>query len=548
MGRNPIGRVRRDGVRSERPDAIFVNGEILTLDRAGTRAQAMATLRGRIVALGTSRDVRALAGLRTRRHDLGGATVVPGFNDAHCHVLSFGLTLLQVDLKSAARIDDVTGAIAMRARRTPSGRWLCGHGYNDNKLAERRHPTRADLDPVSPAHPVWLEHTSGHMGVANSAALALAGLTRATADPVGGVIDRDASGEPTGVLKETAQELVTAAIPRPSVAEAKAALAAASRRFVAEGLTSVQDALTGRWLRDEIVGHKGAFGAGALPVPASLLVDVERLPIAGGRFDFALGLHGGFGSERLRLGGVKIFLDGSLIGRTAAMSEPYVSDPGTRGFLLKPEGRIREQVEAAVASGWQVAMHAIGDEAIAVAVRTVEQVLGTRARRLRPRIEHCGVLRPDLIRAIRSLGIVVVTQPRFIHELGDGFRRAIGDDRLALCYPLRSLRGCRVALSSDRPVVDGAPLLGIQAAVMGRTESGAEYVPRERIGVLQALAWYTTGGAYAQGRESALGTLEVGKWADFCALAGDPRRVAPDEIGAIPVALTAVAGTPVHQA
>jgi predicted amidohydrolase YtcJ len=508
----------------------------------------MATLRGRIAALGTTREMKALAAAGARRWDLGGATVVPGFNDAHCHVLSFGLTLLQVPLKATTRMEDVARAIGGRARRTPPGEWVRAHGYNDNKLAERRHPTRRDLDPVSPAHPAWLQHTSGHMGVANSVALALAGVTRDTLDPVGGVIDRDASGAPTGLLKETAQQLVTSVTPRPSVAHAKAALAAASRRFVAEGLTSVQDALTGRFMDDEIAAYQDAAADGALAVRTSLLVDVERLRIDGGRFDFALGLHGGFGSERLRLGGIKIFLDGSLIGRTAAMSAPYVSDPDTRGFLLKPEPRIREQVAATVASGWQVAMHAIGDEAIDVAVRAVDELMGARARRLRPRIEHCGVLRPDLIRAIRRLGIVVVTQPRFIDELGDGFRRAIGDERLALCYPLRTLRGCHVAFSSDRPVVDGAPLLGIQAAVTQRTDSRAPYVPRERIDVTRALTWYTAGGAYAQGRERDLGTLEVGKWADFCALAGDPRRVAPDTIGAIPVTLTAVAGMPVYQA
>jgi predicted amidohydrolase YtcJ len=535
-------------VNTQRPDAIFL-GAVLPRHGARARADGLATLHGRVVALGTRREIMALAGPRTRRYDLGGATIVPGFNDAHCHVLSFGLTLLQVPLKSTTRVADVARAIAARARTTSEGRWVRAHGYNDNKLAERRHPTRADLDPVSPAHPVWLQHTSGHMGVANSAALAVARVTRDTPDPVGGVIERGTAGEPTGVLKETAQQLVTSVIPPPTIADATAALAAASRRFVAEGLTSVQDALTGRWLADEIAAYQRAAAAGALAVRTSLLVDVERLPIVdGGRVDFALGLHGGFGSDHLRLGGVKIFLDGSLIGRTAAMSAAYESDPDTRGFLLKPESRIREQVGAAVASGWQVAMHAIGDAAIDVAVRTVEQVIGARARRLRPRIEHCGVLRPDLIRAIRRLGIVVVTQPRFIDELGDGFRRAIGDARLALCYPLRSLRGCHVAFSSDRPVVDGAPLAGIQAAVTERTESGAAYVLRERIDVTTALRWYTAGGAYAQGREADVGTLEVGKWADLCALGRDPRRVAPGEIGAIAVVLTAVGGRVVHEA
>jgi predicted amidohydrolase YtcJ len=187
-------------------------------------------------------------------------------------------------------------------------------------------------------------------------------------------------------------------------------------------------------------------------------------------------------------------------------------------------------------------MHAIGDRAIELAVATVERVMGTRARRLRPRIEHCGVLRPDLIRAIRRRGIVVVTQPRFIAELGDGFRRAIGEDRLRLCYPLRSLRGCAVAFSSDRPVVDGAPLLGIEAAVTQRTASGAPYVPAERVRVLDALRCYTLGAAYAQFQEGALGSLEVGKWADLCALDGDPRAVSPDRIGRLGVVMTAIGG------
>ncbi len=534
--------------RAIAPDAILVGGDILTLDAHDRRVEALAVLHGRIVALGTTREIRALAGPRTRRHDLGGATVVPGFNDAHCHVLSFGLTLLQVNLKAARRVADVTAAVAARARRTPDGAWVRGHGYDDNKLAELRHPTRADLDEAAPGHPVWLQHTTGHMGVASSLALARAGISRDTPDPEGGVIDRDPGGAPTGVLKETAQALLRAAIPPVPLEQAKAALAAAGARFVAEGLTSVQDARAGSLVPQELRAYQEATSDGRLPVRTSLLVDVEALPVVDGRVELGFGLTSGFGTDRLRLGGVKIFLDGSLIGRTAAMTAPFASDPHTSGFLLKPEAALRRQVDQVTGAGWQVCMHAIGDRAIDVAIAAVDGALGARARARRPRVEHCGVLRRDQIPAIRRRGMVVVTQPRFITELGDGFRRALGEARLRYCYPLKSLRGCRVAFSSDRPVVDGAPLGGIEAAVTQLTASGAPYVPREGIDVLEAIRWYTMGGAFAQFRETELGTLEVGKWADLCALAHDPRRVTPTEIARIPVVLTAVGGAVVHRA
>lgn len=534
--------------RTLAPDAVFLDGRVLTLDARDRRVQALAVLHGRIVALGTTREMRALAGPRTRRHDLGGATVVPGFNDAHCHVLAFGLTLLQADLRPARRVADVVAAVAARAQTTPDGAWVLGHGYDDNKLAELRHPTRIDLDAVAPAHPVWLQHTSGHMGVASGRALAQAGVTRDTPDPEGGVIERDRAGEPTGVLKEKAQALVRRAVPPAGLDQAKAALAAAGTRFVAEGLTSVQDARAGSLVPQELRAYQEATAEGRLPVRTSLLIDVEALPVVDGRAQLGLGLTSGFGTDRLRLGGVKIFLDGSLIGRTAAMTAPFASDPDTSGFLLRSEDTLRRQVKEAAAAGWQVCMHAIGDRAIEVAIAAVDDAMGRRAPALRPRVEHCGVLRRDLIPAVRRRGMVVVTQPRFITELGDGFRRALGDARLRYCYPLRSLRGCRVALSSDRPVVQGAPLGGIEAAVTQLTGSGAPYVPRERIDVLEAIRWYTLGGAFAQFREAELGTLEVGKRADLCALGRDPRHVPPTEIGRIPVTLTAVGGEVVYRA
>ena len=266
-----------------------------------------------------------------------------------------------------------------------------------------------------------------------------------------------------------------------------------------------------------------------------------------GRFDFAFGLNTGFGNDRLRLGTIKIFNDGSLIGRTAAVSQPYADLPDTAGFLLKSAETIHEQVRLAHAGGWQVAMHAIGDRAIEVGLDAIESAMGSEAARFRPRLEHCGILRPDLIERIRRLGVVIVTQPRFITELGDGFRAALGEERLKLTYPFAGLRDLPVAFSSDRPVVQGAPLLGIEAAVTEQTGSGAAYVPQEAITTEEALRWYTQGAAYSTFEEQEKGTLAPGKWADFVVLDSDPLRTSSQELAKIEVLKTVVGGEMVFQ-
>lgn len=526
---------------------LFRRGHLLTVDRARPRAEALAVRDGKIVAVGTDDELAGLVGSGTQVIDLGGCTLVPGFHDAHCHILLFGLSLVEVNVRAAKTMAEVVAAVAAQVRRTTPGGWIRGGGYNENKLAEQRHPTCADLDPVSPDHPVFLSHISGHMAVANSRALAAANITRERPDPRGGVIERDSRGEPTGLLKETAQELVKAILPPYTLAETKAALEAAGRRMAAEGITSAQDAWAGWIAPEEFRAYQEASSAGVLPQRVWLMVDVERLRVNDGRLDFAFGLHTGFGSDRLRLGAIKLFLDGSLIGRTAALSAPYDNAPETCGFLVKSEKAIRAQVRMAHAGGWQVAMHAIGDRAIEVGLDAIEAAMGADAARFRPRIEHCGILRPDLIARIQRAGAVVVTQPRFIAELGDGFRAALGWKRLRLTYPLATLRGLPVAFSSDRPVVDGAPLLGIQAAVTRRTASGAAYVPDEAITVEEALRWYTIGGAHAAFAEDEIGSVAPGKRADLVVLSDDPLKVPAEALGEIEVLRTVVGGETVFQ-
>jgi predicted amidohydrolase YtcJ len=528
-------------------DVLFRRGHFITLDPTCPLAQALAVREGKIVAVGSEEALRPLIGPRTRVVDLEGGTVVPGFHDAHCHILLFGLSLVEVNVRAATTLAEVVAGVAAQTQRLLAGRWIRGGGYNENKLAERRHPTRHDLDPVSPEHPVFLSHISGHMAVANSRALALASITRDTPDPEGGVIERDEHGEPTGLLKETAQELIKRILPPYTLAETKAALAAAGKQMASEGITSAQDAWAGWIAPEEFRAYQEATAEGLLPQRIRLMVDVERLTVKDGRFDFGFGLHTGFGNERLKLGAIKLFLDGSLIGRTAALSAPYANAPDTCGLLVKSEATIRAQVAMAHCGGWQVAMHAIGDRAIEAGLDAIEAVMGAEAARFRPRLEHCGILRPDLIERIRRLGVVIVTQPRFIFELGDGFRVALGEERLRLTYPFASLRGLSVAFSSDRPVVAGAPLLGIQAAVTQRTASGAAYVPAEAITVEEALRWYTLGAAYSAFEENEKGSLVPGKWADFVVLFGDPLQTMGEMIGEIVVLKTIVGGEVVYE-
>jgi len=522
-------------------DTVFWHGHIITLDPARPTAQALAVWGGKIIAVGSDEDLHPLIGRGTKTIDLQGCTVIPGFHDAHCHILLFGLGLVEVNARAAANIAAVIESVAGHVQRAAPGQWIRGGGYNANQLAERRHTARAAPDPILPHKPAFLSHISGHMAVANSRALALAGITCDTPDPEGGLIDRDEHGEPTGLLKETAQELIKKVLPPYTLAETKAALAAAGRHMAAEGITSAPDAWAGWIAPEEFRAYQEASAEGLLPQRVRLMVDVEQLTVKEGRFDFAFGLHSGFGNDRLRLGAIKLFLDGSLIGRTAALSTPYVNAPDTSGFLVKSEPTIHDQVGIAHRAGWQVAMHAIGDRAIEAGLDAIESVMGVDAPRFRPRLEHCGVLRPDLLARIRRLGVVVVTQPRFIFELGDGFRAALGEERLRLTYPLASLRGLHVAFSSDRPVVHGSPLLGIQAAVTQRTESGAAYVPEEAISVEQALRWYTLGAAYSAFEEKEKGSLAPGKWADFVVLSDDPLRTRKP-VGEIQVLETVIGG------
>ena len=529
-------------------ERLLLNAGMLTMDPDRPRAAALVLVGDRIGYVGDVDGARAFAHPGATETDLGGAFVVPGFNEAHNHMIGFGLTLAQVDCRfpTVESIAEIQAAIGERAARTPTGAWVLARGYDDNKLAERRHPSRGDLDAVAPDHPVFLVNGSGHLAVANTAALRMAGITARTPDPQGGQVVHDETGEPTGLLLETAQELIRPHIPRPTGDDLVDALSLCGERYLAAGITSSQTA--GVNSAAELTAHQVASLERGLPLRTSLMIGQPLLPRVA-----ELGMRGGLGDHRLRVGPIKFFSDGSLIGRTAAVTEPFLEDPrpDNLGLEMMPQDELDAVVRQAHDAGYQVATHAIGDRAIGMVLDAYERALAAGPRPdHRHRIEHCGILRPDLIARLAAMGVLAVSQPIFIPEYGDGFLRHLGRDRCQLTYPFRSLLdgGVTLVFSSDCPVSAFEPLKGIQAAVEERTGSGSPYAPAEALTVEEAIRAYTVAGAHATFEEHQKGALKPGMLADLAVLAHDPATVPPSEIAAVPVLATIVGGETVYEA
>jgi len=528
-------------------DTLFLNGTVVTMNPVHPEAEAVLVRGDRVVAVGQADEMRALAAPGARTVELAGQTLLPGFNEAHNHMLMFGRSLAQVDCRApgCGTIVELQRRVAARAAEIPNGDWVLGRGYDDQSLAERRHPTRDDLDAVAPDHPVVITNASGHLCVANTCALALAGITRTTAPPEGGDIVHDADGTPTGLLLETAQGLVTDLIPEPTEDDLVEALGRCAERYLAAGITSSADASV--HTNTQFRAFQRAMATGANPLRTTLMLREHLLPHL-----IETGIRTGFGSDRLRCGPIKLFIDGSLIGRTAAVSQPFLHDPDPNnlGLTMMSESVFQGYVMEAHAAGWQIAVHAIGDRGIEMVLDAYERALTAHPRAdHRHRIEHCGILRPDLIARIAQLGVVVVTQPIFITEYGDSFMRHLGEERAAFTYPFWSLlnAGIPMVFSSDCPVSAYEPLKSIQVAVIERTGSGAEYAPAEAISVNEALHAYTVAGAFATFEEHTKGSIAPGMLADFVVLARDPRRCPPNEIAAIPVAMTWIGGELVYE-
>ena len=551
-------------------DLLLTDATVLTMAPEGSgvapRAGVVALLGDRIVHVGPED-----AGLTARRTvSLGGRCVVPGFHDAHQHMAWFGASLDEIDLSTppVRNLDDVAAAVAAASAITPADRWIVGNGYDENKIGG--HPDRDLLERAAPGRRVQLTHTSGHMSVVSAAVLADLGISDRGREVPGGTIVLDGSGRPTGLLQEQAQNLLEPLRRPVLVDDVVHALARASEVYVRQGITSVVEAgVGGGWIGRtpvEALAYQRARDAGRLAVRVELMVASDVLHALGASDADALGegidlgLRTGFGDDRLRLGPVKVFSDGSLIGHTAAMCTDFSDTPGVRGYLQDDADSLVDTIVSAHRSGWRVATHAIGDAAIDLVLDAYERCARDHPRtgwggrpgnpEPRHRIEHFGVARPDQVVRAARLGVVPVPQGRFVGEIGDGMRRALGLQRSDWAYRHASLlaAGLVVPGSSDRPVVDGRPMLGIHDMVNRRTASGDLLGAGEVVPAHDALRAYTYGSAYASYEEDRKGWIGPGTLADLAVLSDDPTRVDPASLTDIEVLATVVGGEVVWDA
>jgi predicted amidohydrolase YtcJ len=523
-------------------DLVFLNGTVITIEDAQPAAEAVAVIGNRIARVGTTAEIEEEVGAKTRVVDLAGRTLLPGFNDNHTHPISYGLGLNLIDARPATvpTLAGLQDAFRDAAKTTPASErdgWLLARGYDDSRLDVRRHPTRLDLDEATGGRPAFLTRTCGHLGVANSAALVRAGITRDTPDPEGGQIDRDAYGEPTGLLRETAMRLVYGQFPPRTRAELKDALRAAGERFLAYGITSVGEASIRT--SDEFAAYQELAAEGELPVRVftMMLIDDTLDALAG------LGMRTGWGDEWLRIGPAKLFQDGSGGGRTAAMTTDYVNDPGNRGITIYDQAGLNERFARAHAAGFQLAAHAIGDRAITMILDAYEAALTTSPKTdHRFRIEHCGMCTPEIIDRMARMQVIAVPQPNFIYELGDSYIRNFTEDQLACSYPGRTWfdRGIVVVGSSDVPVVDCNVLRNLCSAVTRLTATGQRMGPGQGVTIDEALVMFTRHGAFASFEEGIKGTISPGKLADLVVLSGDPRAIPAEDLPSLSVEMTVV--------
>ena len=543
-GIGPIGCASGPASRSSALDLAVIHGRVYTVDEKIPRAEAFAVKHGRFVAVGTTREIRRLVGPATQLIDAEGMTVTPGFIDAHTHPADSGVSELRkvnCDLRSIAGIQE---AMRRGAVKAPQGRWVRGFKYDDTKVHDGRGLTRADLDAAVPDRPAEVLHRGGHTAIYNSVAFKLAGIDKGTPDPEGGQFGRDKNGELTGFVAEEARSAFAKVAPDPPItrADLQAGVKLISERMTAAGLTSVHDAET---FRNDFIAYQDARAAGELSFRVYMMPDrklFESLKNAD--------IRTGFGDAWLRIGGLKLYADGSCSERTMRMSTPYEGRPDYYGILTATQDELNEAVEDAHTHGFQVGVHANGDVAIDMVLKAYERVLKRHPRPdPRPRIEHCTLINDDLLRRMAALRAIPTPFYTYVHFHGNKWAN-YGQARLQRMFAHRSFldHGIRVAGSSDYVPGPYEPLMAIQSMVTRKDFEGRVWGPNQRITVDQALRVCTINGAFASFEEKAKGTITAGKLADFVVLAEDPHDVDPDRIKKIKVVRTVVGGRTVHPA
>lgn len=545
-----VSKLIADGFSKASPmaDLVLANGLLWTGNKSQPWAEAMASRGERIIAVGSNKEIKELIGAGTRVINLGGKLALPGFIDDHTHFVSGGFQLLSVDLREANSQREFARRIKERAEKLGSGRWITGGGWDHELWPGGSLPTKELIDAFTPQIPVFVGRFDGHMALANSVVLRLAGITKETKNPPGGTIVRDPqTGEPTGILKEAAMRLVWPLIPPPTEAENDEALMAALAEASRVGVTSIQDITS--W--NDFALYQRFRNSGRLTVRVN-----ARTPMSLWKRQADVVSRQGTGDEWLRLGGVKAFMDGSLGSTTALFFEPFTDAPQTSGLMADdnlPEGKLKKDIQDADKAGLQCSIHAIGDKANHVLLDYFEEVAKENSPRDRRfRIEHVQHLLPADISRFAKLGVIASMQP--YHAIDDGrwAAKRIGPERIKTTYAFRSLldSGAPLAFGSDWTVTPLSPILGIYAAVTRKTIDGKNpkgWIPEQKISVEEAVRAYTTTAAFAEFAERDKGTFEIGKLADVVVLSQNIFTSNPDEIPKTNVTHTIVGGRVVYE-
>lgn len=526
---------------SPKADTIFVNGTVWTANSDQPEAEALAVADGEILFVGSTSDAMAFEGGSTEIVDLQGRFVVPGFIDNHTHFLGGGLTLASVDLRTAATPNEFSSRMADFAAGLPEGRWIEGGDW-DHEMWGGELPDRSWIDDSTPENPVFVQRLDGHMGLANSQALEMAGITADTPDPDGGTIVRRPDGSPTGVLKDDAMSLVWSVIPEKSLEERREMVLRGQEHALSYGVTQIHDVGSyGGWL--DLETFESLHGDGELDLRVYSLVSISTWPRLAQRVASL-----GNGDDQLRWGGLKGMVDGSLGSTTALFYDPYIDEPNTSGLLVNDTTALRRNILAADSAGLHLAVHAIGDKAndwlmgvFAEAARTTD-----RSDR-RWRIEHAQHLTRDAIESMDDLGVVPSMQPYHAADDGRWAEKRIGAERIKTTYAFRSLldAGAALTFGSDWTVAPISPILGIHAAVTRQTIDGANptgWVPEEKISVEEALTAYTISNARAGFWDGQTGSIEKGKKADFVVLSANLLTIDPNLIKDTMVERTVIGG------
>jgi predicted amidohydrolase YtcJ len=536
------------------PDTLYLNGTVITMTARDATAEAVAVKDGRILAVGPNNKIKALAGPSTKSIDLAGKTLLPGFYAAHDHFPGAGrVALFSTDLNSPPigpmeSIEDIVAALRAKAEKTPPGKWIVGRGYDDTLVKEHRHPTRHDLDRASTNHPIHIVHTSGHLSSANSLALKLAGVTKDTPQPAGGVIRKDpVTGEPDGIIEERTQ-MVGRLVPGYTQAQHLEAIRWCDTEYLSKGVTTTVITGGGGGVADELLEARGkgwlhlrvhAYVSSVTGAPQTLDNLAKLSPVP----------------DQIRVSGVKMLQDGSLQGFTGYLTAPYYTQPqGTNGYAGYAS-RSREALTQSVLKyhrvGYQIAIHANGDAAIDDVLHAFRAAQKAFPRPdARHRIEHCQTPREDQLDAMKELGITPSFFVGHVYYWGDRHRDLfLGPERAGRISPLASAlkRDIRFTIHNDTPVTPVNPLLLVWCSVNRLTRDGKVLGPEQRIGIFEALRTVTSDAAWQNFEEKTKGTIEPGKFADFVVLAENPLTIDPVKLKDIAITETIVGGKTVFK-